>query len=147
MAQLALKGHPTRGKEVIKILEMLGGNNITYDLDGSDENACYYIHHDYIDCDHKDMIGKGHPEFKNYTLNEFLEKFPYKIGDKAVAFGNKCTIIDTVWDGGIDEVIYTIKLDTSKYTTTKLSNQLQPYKEETMEEIKIDIKSCYEIIV
>lgn len=25
MANLAIKGHPTRGKEVIEILEMLGG--------------------------------------------------------------------------------------------------------------------------
>ena len=131
MAKLAIKGHETRGKEVIEIFEMLGGNNTVYDLDGLDENAYYYIHHDYIDCDNKDMIGKGHPEFKHYTIEEFLEKFPYKIGDKAFAFGNKCTIINAVWDGGIDEVVYIIKLYTSKYTTTKLSNQLQPYKEET----------------
>ena len=145
MAHLAIKGHATRGNEVIEILEMLGGNNTTYDLDGSDENAYYYIHHDYIDADHKDMIGEPHPEFKHYTLEKFLEKFPYKVGDKAFAFDNKCTIIDAVWDEGIYEVVYTIKLDTSKYTTTKLSNQLQPYKEETMKEtIKIDIPKGYE---
>ena len=35
MANLAIKGHATRGKEVIGILEMLGGKN-SYDATGLD---------------------------------------------------------------------------------------------------------------
>lgn len=31
MSQLAIKGHPTRGKEVIQLLEMLGGCKCGYE--------------------------------------------------------------------------------------------------------------------
>lgn len=107
MANLAIKGHATRSKEVIEILEMLSGNNSVYDLDGSDENAYYYIHHGYIDADHKDMIGEPHPEFKHYTLEEFLEKYPYKVGDKVkVKETGKDVIIEGMsWRNGC-KVIY-----------------------------------------
>lgn len=36
MAKLAIKGHPTRGKEIIEILEMLGGIN-KYNLQGNED--------------------------------------------------------------------------------------------------------------
>lgn len=140
MSMLAIKGHTTRGKEVIEILEMLGGRN-KYSHFGESTSYFFFIQNGVIDCDEV-RYADG---YLIYTFEEFLKKFPYKIGDKAFAFDNKCTIIDAVWDESIDEVIYTIKLDTSKYTTTKLSNQLQPYKEETREEIiKIDIPKGYE---
>ena len=77
--------------------------------------------------------------YETKTLEKLVEP-KFKVGDKAFVFGNKCTIIDAVWDEGIDDVVYTIKLDTSKYTTTKLSHQLQPYKEE------IKMKSLIEIL-
>ena len=111
MANLAIKGHLKRGKEVIEILEMLGGNNTTYDLDGSDENAYYYIHHDYIDADHKDMIGEPHPEFKHYTLKEFLEKYPYKVGDRVriPEYESEVCISKMYWDG--NEVQYEVVTD------------------------------------
>lgn len=131
MKQIAIKGHPTRGEEVIEILEMLGGVN-AIENSGNNTNVAYFISETY-----KNWITCQHPlnldDFIILTLEEFLEKYPYKVGDKAFAFGNKCTIIDTVWDESIKEVVYTIKLDTSKYTTTKLSYQLQPYKEEIIE--------------
>jgi hypothetical protein len=129
MTKLAIRGHKTRGKEVIEILEMLGGKNAV-NYDGSNTKSFYFLNNIII-CS---SYGSGKLlGIDCYTLEEFLEKFPYKIGDKAFAFGNKCTIIDAVWDGSIKEMVYTIKLDTSKYTTTKLSNQLQPYKEEIMD--------------
>ena len=128
MANLAILGHATRGNEVIEILEMLGGVNKHHRM-GNIPSWCYYIGHLTYIYGHNVILN----EYLVFTLEEFLEKFPYKVEDKAFAFGNKCTIIDAVWDESIDEVVYTIKLDTSKYTTTKLSNQLQPYKEETME--------------
>lgn len=41
--KLAIKGHPTRGKEVIELLEMMGGNN-RFSLNGlSSNHACYFI--------------------------------------------------------------------------------------------------------
>lgn len=130
MANIAIRGHATRGKEVIEILEMLGGKSYTgLAYKGEDPNRLYCINkeNNFID---SPLVLR---EVQVFSLEEFLEKFPYKVGDKAFAFGNKCTIIDAVWDGGIDEIVYTIKLDTNKYITTKLSNQLQLYKEETME--------------
>jgi hypothetical protein len=39
---LAIKGHTTRGKEIIEILEMLGGDNL-YNKKGDNEIFCYYI--------------------------------------------------------------------------------------------------------
>ena len=46
---LAIKGHPTRGKEVIEILEMLGGK--TYGkLLGIELFSCYYINLSGIIC-------------------------------------------------------------------------------------------------
>ena len=42
MAKLAIKGHPTRGKEVIEILEMFGGKNSNY-CDGQFINSIYFI--------------------------------------------------------------------------------------------------------
>lgn len=128
MAQLAIKGHKTRGKEVIEILEMLGGKDIN-DFSGECSNMIYTIK----SCDYGEIIHMcyGTDGCKVFTLEEFLEKFPYKVGDKALMFYNKCTIIEAEWDGSIGEVVYTIKLDTSdEYVTTKLSNQLQPCKEE-----------------
>ena len=44
--KLAIQGHPTRGKEVIKLLEMMGGvnpflNNV--EIIGNKVTSCYYI--------------------------------------------------------------------------------------------------------
>jgi murein DD-endopeptidase MepM/ murein hydrolase activator NlpD len=79
MAQLAIKGHPTRGKEVIQLLEMLGGEN-KYNLRG---DAGYYV----IEYS-KILEGKyifGDEQYTYFTLEEFESEFPYKVGDKVKA--------------------------------------------------------------
>lgn len=129
MANLAIKGHATRGKEIIKLLEMLGGKNVD-NYKGNDASWYYIIRNNEIDWCHE-CTPKSN--FISFTLEEFLEKFPYKVGDKVLAFGNKWTIVGAVWDRSIEEVVYTIKSEASGYTTTKLSNQLQPYKEEAID--------------
>ena len=81
--RLAIKGHPTRGKEVIEILEMLGGKN-PYNYKGnyekyyliSQDNSIYLL--DYLP---KDVVA--------YTLEEFEELYPYKVGDKVIVRGYK----------------------------------------------------------
>jgi hypothetical protein len=74
--KIAIQGHPTRGKEIIQILESLGGIN-----DGLHEGNnpdCYYeLHGNIIWC----VSTKG-INFKYYTLEEFEKEFPFKIGDK-----------------------------------------------------------------
>lgn len=78
--KIAIKGHPTRGKEVIQILESLGGKN-TYNRNGKD-NYAYYISN--IDnCIYKSNLLSS--EYKHYTLEEFEREFPFKIGDKVIS--------------------------------------------------------------
>ncbi len=77
---LAIKGHKTRGKEVIELLEMLGGSNIN-NLSG-DKSYAYYVNA------HQNIIRGVEYIFGNedmlqfFTIEKFLEKYPYKVGDK-----------------------------------------------------------------
>jgi hypothetical protein len=73
---LAIRGHNLRGKEVIEILEMLGGNN--RDRFNGRSSGFYYI-----DCnDNIDFVIQSRLEFMTFYLEDFLEKFPFKVGDK-----------------------------------------------------------------
>ena len=76
---LAIKGHITRGKEVIELLEMLGGSNIN-NLSG-DNSSAYYIN------GHQNIIRGidyifGYEDMQLFSIEKFLEKYPYKVGDK-----------------------------------------------------------------
>lgn len=128
MAQLAIKGHSTRGNEVIEILEMLGGRNVGY----SGLGFQYYY---YIDeCDN--IIGTTElPNSKTfiiYTLEEFLEKFPYKVGDKVIIkVKNQEAIVDkVVWC--CITITYWLQYGGTIEGNWRVEH-LQPYKEETME--------------
>jgi hypothetical protein len=79
MANLAIKGHATRGKEVIEILEMLGGVN-KYEISDAGLDLLYAIR------SHDKFIIGVYPTntFIIFTLEEFLKKFPYKVGDKVI---------------------------------------------------------------
>lgn len=77
--EIGIKGHLTRNNEVVEILEMLGGKN-HYNIIGGLENHFYYIDDKYIS---NTYIGPD--EIKGYeifSVDEFWEKFPYKVGDK-----------------------------------------------------------------
>ena len=80
---LAIKGHSTRGQEVIEILEMLGGENYSYrlsgKLSGKTENYYYIGNYNGINYIPKEKLNDS---FITFTLEEFIEKFPYKVGDK-----------------------------------------------------------------
>ena len=80
--KLAIRGHSTRGKEVIELLEMMGGKN-NCDSPGDNLGLCYLIDDDFDICAHYfgyDDYEDG--ELNIFTLEEFLEKFPFKVGDK-----------------------------------------------------------------
>ena len=86
--KFAIKGHPTRGKEVIQILESLGG--INDGLHEGNNTDCYYeLHGNFIWC----VSTKG-INFKYYTLEEFEKKFPFKIGDRIISV--KTNFIGTI---------------------------------------------------
>lgn len=133
MAKLAIKGHATLGKEVIEILEMLGGVN-THNLYG-DESYAYYT----IDSD-KEIKGGiyvfGDEQLCYFTLEQFEEKFPYKVGDKvqhngATSLGSVYVIEQMKWeDNQVKYVICDLYLENNKCTV--ISKDLQPYKEEAM---------------
>lgn len=87
--KIAIQGHPTRGKEVIQILERLGGVN-SYNHSGSNP-ACYYeLHGNTIVC-----ACTQSSSYKYYILDEFEKEFPLKVGDIILLKGlNKpCEII------------------------------------------------------
>lgn len=129
MKNLAIRGHETRGKEVIEILEMLGGKNI-YNYDGK-RNMLYILKDDTIVTDF--ILNKE----KGFTLEEFLENFPYKVGDKVSVceYETKVRIDDMKWDGF--EIQYLVFTDeTEWYSAEELNKYNEPYKEEIMEEKK-----------
>jgi hypothetical protein len=144
MAKLAIRGHKERGKEVIALLEMLGGNN-KYHINITECNFLYTIG------EGDDAIIATYPNSnisQIFTLEQFLEKFPYKVGDKvqhkgATSCGSIYEVEKMRWEE--NTVKYTVHLFGCNYKSSTLpSEYLQPYKEETMKEIKIDIPKGYE---
>lgn len=77
--RLAIRGHSSRGKEVIELLEMMGGKNI-HKHDGCSNSYSYYIFGPAILHDRLSIAEDD--DFEIFTLDGFLEKFPYKVGDK-----------------------------------------------------------------
>ena len=125
MAQLAIKGHATRGKEVIKILEMLGGKNDNHCC-GAFITRAYFINtNKYIEsCDRMHIL-----EYQQLSLEEFLEKFPYKVGDKVIVKGLSEYPKSIHFMKWFDDNIHYSFDDETWF----LPSALQPYKEETME--------------
>lgn len=79
MKKLAIEGHETRNEEVIKLLEMLGGKNPKRFWGNTCGNSpiYYYIKSGEILCS-----TSLEDNYKVYTLEEFFQKFPFKVGDK-----------------------------------------------------------------
>ena len=84
--KLAIRGHSTRGKEVIEILEMMGGH-ATIIKEISNETDKVFFNSDIENCFRRKSIrfipdsSKEIEEFTAFTLEEFLEKYPFKIHD------------------------------------------------------------------
>ena len=137
MANLAIKGHPTRGKEVIQLLEMLGANRLGY----KDTFVGFYY---YIECG-AICSSDEYPTYSTiFTLEEFLKKYPYKVGDKVELNGIGVEITGMHWlDNTINYEGESIKLG-SKYDCLSVQD-LKPYKEETMKEKTIPPYMDYDI--
>ena len=84
----------------------------------------------------------GRLKCRKKTLEEFLEKFPYKVGDKVrdVRINDSVgEIIIAQWDDNEKQIIYLVEWDdVTKSTLPYFARDLQPYKEETKDE-KIDL--------
>lgn len=100
--KLAIKGHPTRGKEIIELLKMLGGDN-RWKASGEIEKVYYSISNGVI------LYG---PQIVKdtviFTLEEFLEKYPFKIGDKVIDKADGCPGIvnEMKWDEDVSDMKY-----------------------------------------
>ena len=128
MAKLAIKGHKIREEEVIEILAMMGGSN-PFGHSGNNPSAVYYIANKYknfiICADAKDVR-----DCIIFTLEGFLEKFPYKVGDSVSSkYLKNYKIEKAEWDSHSNKVVY--KLQGVGWHSVE---DLQPYKEKTMEE-------------
>ena len=124
MANLAIKGHATRGKEVIELLEMLGANRLGY----KDTFAGFYY---YIECG-AICSSDEYPIYSTiFTLEEFLEKYPYKIGDKVDFIkyddeDNVYEIVGMMWTGS------TIEYTLDSFGFTCLTKDIRLHKENNM---------------
>lgn len=134
MKTLAIHGHSVRSKEVIEILEMLGGENKA-NLSGN--GLCIY----YIDCNNRiNLSSKLQDKFVTFHLEEFLEKYPYKVGDMVQHKGStSCRSIyrieKMIWKNNqINYVVYNPWQEYDKCTI--IAEYLQPYKEEPEKERK-----------
>lgn len=107
--KLAIKGHPTRGKEVIELLKMMGGDN-KWQYNGSDGFVYFIEKNDkYITFCGKESI-KNTGEYIIYELEEFLEKYPFKIGDKVIDEADGCpgVVCEMKWDEDVSDMKYCV---------------------------------------
>lgn len=110
---------------------MLGGKNSNGFICSS-PNRFYYILNEYFCLDYIDSeeINK----YVIFTLEEFLEKYPFKVGDKVEVCetGKVFTIGNMIWEDEFYTVHYCNMEDIEYYT----AKELKPYKETNMNENK-----------
>ena len=138
MANLAIKGHKTRGKEVIEILEMLGGNNSHFNLKGTDDEYYFINSEGYIDEDPEVYDGV----FIYFTLEEFLKKFSYKVEDKVCFLDapfTELTISKIWWNDCTNELECTFIEDNIDVSM----KDLQPYKEQEIKRVSTEFFDRY----
>ena len=79
--KLAILGHETRNEEVIELLKMLGGMD-TFGFSCKKTDRFYHVspNDGYVYWDYNDPSIVEN-KFEVFTLEKFLEKFPFKVGD------------------------------------------------------------------
>lgn len=123
MANLAIRGHATRGNEVIVLLEMLGGKNI-YKLDG-EKDLWYILSNSTIEYATYCFQEQG------YTLDEFEVRFPYKVGDEVISkYGKLGRIRSLIWSDRDNQVRYELDADVD---SLYFANELQVLKDDDMQ--------------
>lgn len=105
--RLAIKGHLTRGNEVIEMMQMMGGSNI-HKHTGNNKETFYYIDdRNDIDCD---WTLWNNNRYTVFTLEEFLEKYPFKIDDKVFDKADGCpgVVCEMKWDEYLSDMKYCV---------------------------------------
>jgi hypothetical protein len=135
--KIAIQGHPTRGKEVIQLLESLGGRNIG-DCLGTRSDKYYYL--DPCLNISATSVRYNFKESEIFTLEEFEKEFPFKIGDKVIDHEGDVAIITGF--AHIEEKLgYSLKYENGIGTAT--SGILKPY-EEMERNIKLTLEKARE---
>jgi hypothetical protein len=107
---LAISGHPTRSKEVVELLRMLGGKD-SNDHKCSNPNRFYQVLNGHICWGYIGL--EEFVEYDIFTLEEFLDKYPFKVGDKVfdIADGNPGMIGSMKWDEDVSDMKYHVFFD------------------------------------
>lgn len=134
MANLIFKGHATRGKELHKLLEHLGGVDAGYEK--CDCVSCFY----YIN---REGFIEGSNMIPNYmthrmimSLETFESQYPYKVGDKVTDMNDlPGTITAMSWDECNCTVKYVLKYEGSSISHHEYTAlMLNPVKEELIKQ-------------
>jgi hypothetical protein len=126
--KLAILGHPTRGKEVMELLTMMGGHAAFINVYSNNTDKAFFIS-DYENWFYRKSIrfipdsSKEMEDFNVFTLEEFLERFPYKVGDEFCNPYDKIT--EMFWDEE-DEIVY-YKTEYSRDYVTATDIMLDSY--------------------
>lgn len=104
--KLAIKGHPTRGKEVIELFKMMGGWECGYCGNGI---GFYYYISQFGNIEASCKPSKF-DTYIVYTLEEFLEKYPFKVNDKVVDEADGCpgVVCEMKWDEDVSDMKYCV---------------------------------------
>ena len=133
--KLAIKGHSTRGKEVIELLEMMGGNTFNSLMENAHPNRVYYIGNNNAITWTNIYSDNGCLETEDFfTLEEFLKKYPFKIGDKVILDNKLCTITWMCWE--CNKIYYQVQETDSMFIKKVAADKLKPYKETNMDDNK-----------
>lgn len=138
--KLAIKGHKERGKEVIKLLEMMGGKEpAPGQWHGSYENNIYFINKvGYIDYEFaQDPVYQT--THKIYTLEEFEAKYPYKVGEKVLYLNGRKEwlegIIDKmIWNDNNDILTYYVSNIDGTSAGQAITMFLKPMKQKELKD-------------
>lgn len=138
MTNLAIRGHINhgRGREVIKTLEMLGGVN-QFNLDGNTD--AWYVLTDTGVIRWSEWLF----EEKGFTLEEFFEKYPYKVGDRVRVpeYESEVCISKMYWDG--NEVQYEVVTDEVEWYSAKELNEFnEPNSNEEKKINQMSLANC-----
>lgn len=137
MTNLAIRGHKTRGGEVIKILEMLGGIN-QFNLEGNTDN--WYVLEERGVIRYCEVL----LDENVFTIEEFIKKFPYKVGDRVRVpeYESEVCISKMRWDGWeVQYEVITDEPDEAEWYSAKELNEFnepnEPNKEKKINQMSL----------
>lgn len=133
MAKLVFKGHATRGEELHKLLEHLGGVDAGYST-CSCVTCFYYINREGF-IEGSNMIPNYMTHRVIMSLETFERKYPYKVGDKVRIpdYESEVIINKMKWDGF--NIVYGFYTDEQEWCTSSdlIDWNGKPFEKEPME--------------